>query len=319
MARIIGLNHFQIKGNGSPKDQQECKVYKNGIQQFQVDIVIEAHAAGQVIVPLTEAQLQSVRLIHYDNGANVESFFFRSYTKNKYDFYPESPLPDTASLKQNMSTITFYLALPSATNFNTLQIAAEIELDGAIYRTNAREADGGGHSNNGGFNSSLIVKPEAPYILRAANFNIAKGSKLATIDYPGYTGGNRVLILWTISLPGYRILGSDLSDNDPTPWFSQYVQSQNDLNTGHFALPISPANSTIHLGWQRNGESTSKDPLIMPYLRNGDAYAVIEESHSFQIHDYKPKQIAYYDNNGCKHSIVLRPNNNGTTFQIEDI
>jgi len=318
MARIIGLDHFQIKGNGSPANLKECKVYKNGLQQFQVDIVIEAYAEGGVIVPLSKDQLESVRLINYASGANVESFFLRTETKNKYDFYPESLLPDTVSSKQSMSTITFYLALPSTANFDSLQIAAEIELDGATYRTNAHNADAGGHFNNGGFNSSLIVKSVVPYILRAANFNIIKGFKLDIIGYPGYTGGERVLILWTISLPGFRILSSDISDNNPIPWFSQYVQSQNDLKTGHFALPIRPANSQIYLGWQRNGDSTSKDPLISPYLRDGDAYAIIEESHSFQIHDYKPKRIAYYDNNGCMHSIVLRPNNNGTTFQIDD-
>lgn len=218
-----------------------------------------------------------------------------------------------------MSLITLYLSLPPTVSFSTLQIAAEITLDGATYTTNDRDAVAGGHVSNGGFNSSILIKPMVPYILKAEDFVIVSNPGIGYWKYPGYTGGERVLDLWIISLKhGYRILESDIPNERPIPWFSQYVRSGNDLDTGHWALPVLPAWSTVYLGWNRVGGSTTLDCAVQPYAGTGDAYAVIEKAHSFQIHSYNHKRIAYIDNNGCSHSVVLRPNNNGTTFQIDD-
>jgi hypothetical protein len=339
MATIVGLHHFQIKGNGSSSDRQLCRVYKNGRQQFQVDIVIDAYDAQGAVVALTPAQLNSIQMVNYDSGANLGTQLNQSYYKNAYDFFPSKRLQDTGiwrsvvkalraclrtGRKQNMSTVTMYFSVPTSISVASLQIAAKITLDGgANYATNKRNADPGGHFNNGGFNSSIVLEPVTPYTLTAQDFQIVKNpSPLGWGSGSNYTGDPlRYLDLWIITLrnTAYKILGSDIPTLDYVHWFSQYVRGGNDLDTCHWALPVLPLNSTITLGWNRSGGgSTTKDIYVQPFAQAGKAYAIIERAKTFQIHDYRPKRITYIDNFGCEHSVVLRPNNNGTTFQIDD-
>ncbi|WP_285423143.1 hypothetical protein [Pseudomonas sp. efr-133-TYG-103a] len=320
MARIIGLNHFQIKGNGSPADQHECKVYKNGRQQFQVDIVIEAYAEGGVIVPLSKDQLESVRLINYDSGAVVDSQFSRSATKNVYEFYGAPPPSRTGSVKQNMSAITFFMSVPASANFAQMQIAAEITLDGATYRTNARDSAPGGHVDKGKFNSSILVAPLAAYLLSARDFWIAYLGHIG-YGYPaGGSGDNRYFFRWEIMFrnANFRILGSDISDTAyPTNCFSQFVRAGGNKDTRHWALPVRGVGQQADLGAAFEGTNIH-DVFVLPYDRHGAAYAIHEEASWLADQRYTSKKIMYIDQNGCGHYVYLLPNNNGTTFQLSD-
>lgn len=319
MAWVSGFNHFQIKGNGVPNDQLRCQVYKNGRQQIQVDIVIDAYGESQQVVILTPAQMSTVKLIDYDSGADIASKIIKSDTKNIYDFYPGSFSTSAPPRRQNMSTLSLFISAPTSMNKAALHIAAEITLDGTIYRTNKRSSAGGGHFNDGGFNSSIILVPVAPYVLRASNFTVLKAGSLGYGADAPYTGGPRNLELWKINLnTDNKIYQSTISHTKPISWFSQYIRGGDDLDTCQWALPVLPVGSKVYLGFNRDGASTSKDIFIHPYTAVGEAYGVIERASNFQIHDYKSKPITYIDNNGCSHSVFLLPNNNGTTLQIAD-
>lgn len=319
MATITGLKHFQIKGNGSPNDKFNCKVYKNGRQQIQVDIVIDAYGESGEIIPLTPTQLQTVKLIDYDSGSVVDGQLSRSYTKNVFDFYPGAPELDTGSVNQNMSVLTFYISVPSSANFAQKQVAAEITLEGATYGTNDHNVQPGGAFNNGGFNSSILVTPLPTYSLQAQHFKIVNLGKIG-YGYPdGGSGDTRYLYRWEITIgdSNFRIVDSDLSAPSVLNWFSQYVRKGDDKDTGHWALPVLGVGERITLGALKSG-SSNNDVYIFPYTRAGAAYAIHEEANWFETHQYVSKHITYYDHNGCGHSVYLVPNNNGTTFQLMD-
>ncbi|TDV55761.1 hypothetical protein EC919_103306 [Pseudomonas graminis] len=319
MAQIAGLNHFQIKGNGSPKDQFNCPIYKNGRQQIQVDIVIDAYGESGEIIPLTPTQLKTVRLIDYDSGSIVDGQLTRSDTKNVFDFYGGTLPLDAGSVNQNMSVLTFYISVPSSVNFAQKQVAAEITLEGATYRTNDHSAPPGGAFNNGGFNSSIIVNPLSTYSFWAADFQIAKLGPIGSGYPPGGTGQSRDLYQWEITFRdrAFRILSSDIPDVHLTNIFSQFVRSGTNKDTKHWAVPVREVGSIVYLGAGLEG-SSARDVYIYPYVKHGAAYAIHEEATELAGNHYISKRIMYIDHNGCGHFVYLRPNNNGTTFEIVD-
>ncbi len=319
MAQIAGLNHFQIKGNGSPNDKVNCPVYKNGRQQIQVDIVIDAYDTSGQIIPVTLTQLKTVKLIDYDSGSIVDGQLPRSYTKNVFDFYGGALKLDTGSVNQNMSVLRFYISVPSSANFPQKQVAAEITLDGATYRTNDHNVSPGGSFNNGGFNSSILVMPLPTYTFEAQMFKIVNLRTIAYAYAVGGSGEERWLYKWEITFidSSYRIVASDISAPPVLNWFSQYVRKGDDKDTGHWALPVLGVGERIMLGALKTG-SSNNDVYIWPYTRAGAAYAIHEEAKWFETHQYVSKHITYYDHNGCEHSVYLVPNNNGTTFQLMD-
>lgn len=119
---VTELRHFQIKGNGSPNNEHRCQAHKNGRQQIEIDIIIDAWAGPDgPVVSLTQDQLRSVKLIKYDGGAVVDGQFSRSYERNVYEILAGTKRDDQDSVDVNMSVITFYVSLPESTNFVSLQ------------------------------------------------------------------------------------------------------------------------------------------------------------------------------------------------------
>lgn len=313
---IAGLHHFQLKGNGSPDDKHLCRVYKNGRQQFSITVVIDAYDDRGEIVPLTLSQLQSVEFVKYDGGELTG--FTRSATKNTYEYFLGTRAQDTNAFKQDMSNFTFYFTVNPNVTFKQFQVSAHITLDGVTYKTNDLSAPPGGDGSTGGFNSSVMVEAVEPYVLRAADFTIAK---LANMSY-GYLSGEgpkRYLGRWEITFrnSNYKIRGSSIRYYLPIGWFSQYVRNGSDLDTCHWALPVLPVGSVVFLGWHQSGAS-AKDCYVQPYTRNDAAYAVIEEANWLETMHYTSTRISYYDQYGCEHSVLLKPNDNGTTYQIDD-
>jgi hypothetical protein len=317
---VTELRHFQIKGNGSPNDQHPCQAYKNGRQQIEVDIVIDAWAGPNgPVVSLTQEQLRSVKLINYDSGAVVDGQFSRSYEKNVYEVLAGTSPFDQGSVDVNMSVITFYVSLPESTNFVSLQLAAEITLDGATFSTNNRASSPGGGLSNGGFNSSIQVQPLAVYAFKAAAFAVRNAGGIGYGYDPGGTGEKRSLDLWAIRHqdPTYKIYGNDIPNQKPINWFSQYVQGGGDEDRAHYALPVLPLGSRVYLGSNREGSSPN-DCWITPYTEVGTAYAVMEKASWFETHHYVSKGVTYYDQNGCGHFFYVNPHEEGSTFRLTD-
>lgn len=314
---ISELKHFQIKGNGSPNDKQNCDVYKNGRQQFQVDIIIDAWAGTNGPVLLTESQMRSVELIDYSTGSVVDGCLIRSYEKNVYEFYDASLPQGGETVNQNMSGVTFFVSVPEAANFASMQIAAKITLDGATYQTNSNGSAPGGAIDKGGFNSSLVLTPHPVYVLSARDFQIVKLGGIGYGYLPGSSGGRRYFFRWEITFrdPAFRILSSDIAHDALINWFSQYVRSGDNKDTGHWALPVGDVGQDVHLGALQHGGSTA-DVFMYPYTMHGAAYAIHEEANWFETHHYVSKHILYIDHNGCGHSVYLVPNNNGTTLEL---
>lgn len=321
MGTIAGLNHFQIEGNGSPNDGVNCQVYKNGRQQIQVGIVIDAYDASGLIIPLTPVQMESVKLIEYDSGNPISSQFSRSNDKDIYDYYPGTSGLASSPDRQNMSTMNFFLSVAPSMNLAALRIAAEITLDGITFITNNRGSAPGGKFDNGGFNSSIVVTPVVPYKLTAKDFQIVEHKGLGWGADPGYTGpATRYLDLWKVTITNtrYLIFASDIGHTKIIHWFSQFRSAGSGLDTCHWALPVLNVGSQVYLGWNRDGGPTTADIFIQPYTKAGEAYAVLERANDFQTHYYTGKPITYIDNHGCEHEVVLRPNHNGTIFQLDN-
>lgn len=318
MSTIVGLSHFQIKGNGVPSDATLCQVYINGRQQVQIDIVIDAVDALGQVVHLTPEEIGTVRLINYDDGANIDGRFVRSLDKNIYEFYDGTRPMETDSSRQNMNALTFYIAMPSTANVARMNIAAEITLNGATYRTNNRGSAAGGKLDNGGFNSSIIIEPHATYLFRAENFNIIKLGWIGIGYFAGGSNEPRDFYRWEITFRDskFRILGSDIPGTTLTHLFSQYVRSGGNKDTRHWALPVQ-LESQANLGAAVSG-NTIHDVYMFPYEKYGAAYAIHEEASWLADSFYTSKRIMYIDQNGCGHYVYLRPNNNGTTFEIVD-
>jgi hypothetical protein len=319
MGTIVGLSHFQIKGNGVPSDATLCQVYINGRQQVQIDIVIDAVDAQGQIVHLTPEQIGTVRLINYDDGANIDGRFVRSLVKNIYEFYDGTRPTEIDSSRQNMNALTFYIAMPSTAHFARINIAAEITLNGATYRTNNRGSAAGGQIDKGGFNSSIVLQPMPAYLFSANYFQIHYQGVIGFGDLTEGPHQPKTFFRWEITFkdPNFRILGSDIPDTYPTNAFSQYVRSGGDKDTRHWALPIRPVGQDAHLGAARQGD-TIHDVFILPYEKTGAAYAIHEEQLWLADSFYTSKRIMYIDQNGCGHYVYLRPNSNGTTFEIFD-
>lgn len=315
---VTELKHFQIKGNGSSDDQQLCSVYKNGRQQVQIEILINAWAGPSgPVVPLTEEQLRLIKFIDYDSGKDLDTQLIRSYTKNNYEYWDGISLLQPRAVNQDMSTITLWISLPVSTNSPSLRIAAKITLDGAEFKTNNHDATPGGELSEGSFNSSIKIIPVTPYAFKAAAFKVYNYGAIRYGYGSGYTGDNVSLERWVISFidPHYRIRGSDISTSTPTNWFSQYIHSIGS-DRCHYALPVLPLNSLVWLGYQQTGTSTN-DIYVYPYTDPSAAYAIIERG-SFSTHRYVSKGVTYYDQNGCGHFIYVNPHEKGDTIRITD-
>lgn len=318
MGAIVGLRHFQLKGNGLPNDATVCQVYKNGRQQFQLDIMIDAYDMAGETVPLTQEQMASIKLIDYGTGYDIDGQLDRSLTKNIYDFYNGVAPTGDHSARQNMSGVRLYLSVPEASSIAQNHTAAEVTLNGNTFRTNNVGSVAGGHFN-GGFNSSIIIKTVPPHLVAAESFNIKNLGMILFSYRPGDIPYFRLLFRWEITFkdPNFRILGSNIPDTPIINWFSQFVRKGDNKDTGHWALPVKQQGESVWLGALRQG-SSSADVRVEPYTKDGAAYAIHEEAEWFETHQYVSKQITYFDNNGCGQSVHLLPNNNGTTLQLMD-
>jgi hypothetical protein len=218
-----------------------------------------------------------------------------------------------------MSAMTFYIALPNKTYNARIGIAAEITLNGATYRTNNRDSATGGQIDEGGFNSSIFLEPHPVYLFRAEHFNIIKLGHIGFGYLPGGSGEPRDFYRWEISFRDsrFRVLGSDIPGTTLTHLFSQYVRSGGNKDTRHWALPVREPGQRTELGAALSG-STIHDVFMLPYEKYGAAYAIHEEASWLADSFYTSKRIMYIDQNGCGHYVYLRPNNNGTTFEIVD-
>lgn len=314
MARIIGLDHFQIKGNGSPEDQHICKVFRNDVQQFSVTFIINAYGENGVVIPLTKAQLESVKLVKYDGGEVTD--LFKNNTKNEFDYYPGSYVKNDETTDQNMSNIDYYYAVSSASTFNSLQLAAQITLDGATYTTNLREAEPGGAISNGGFNSSIIVEPVNTRKLSAADLQIDYAGGLGHgADYPF----PMQVYKWEITfIDGSRQIRSSSTypSDEPIESFSQWVGDENKI--AHYNVPVMPVGSVFY----------GKMPILLgegmdkwwayPHTKVGAAYALRLDFYGIIDHFYTPTNVTYYDQNGNRANVWLKADNYGEIFRIID-
>lgn len=320
---VASLKHFQIKGNQSPSNGQTCQLYKNGHQQFVVTIVIDAVDDDGNTIQLPMETLKTVELIRYDSGQSLNDIFSRSYTWSGYAYFPEDVLHGIEPYHKSMSVIDFWVSASSKTSLPSVQVAAKITLNGVTYTTNNANVDPGGKiDNNGHSNSWVQVIFKQPYQFKAGHFQITDRGRIVG----GYDSDRlfiRTLKIWEIRLinENYKIYGSSIADTKPIPWFSQHVRQIQDINTCQWALPVrrKQQDAKVYLGWHKDGRSDNhNDCHIEPYREDGVAYAVIELSHLIQTHHYTATDIIYIDQYGCEHPIILRPNNNGTTLQIDD-
>lgn len=315
---VAGLNHFEILAAGETAKGQTVQIYSNGRQQYQVDIAIEAVDKNGHVINLSEDDMKTVILMDYNSEREFENTFGRSYTWAGYELagprsQETSPTPDAAS------TLRFYEhAMPST--HGTVKIAAKITLGGVVYKTNGTEAEPGGKVVNGKSNSYFHLTALTPQRFYANSFTSQNTGGIGYgYDDPGNAPGyQRYFDLWKIKFidSRYKIYGSSTSDTKPINWFSQWAEGPK--QRCHWLLPVRrDKGKTVYLGRQPSG-SHGWDCFMLPYREVGVAYAVIEESTHMTEHAYAATGITFIDNYGNSHDVVLRPNNNGTTFQIDD-
>lgn len=316
MARIIGLNHFQIKGNGSPADQHICRVFRNDVQQFSVTFIIDAYGDNGVVIPLTQAQLESVKLVKYDGGEVTG--LFQNHTKNVFDYYPDSYVRSNETINQNMSNIDFYYAVNSGSTFSSLQLAAQITLDGATYTTNLREANPGGAISNGGFNSSIVVEPVATRKLSAADLQIVYAGGIPhEADFPI----PMQIFKWEITfLDGNRQIrstGTYPSDpiDVPIDWFAQWIGD--DDRVAYYNASVRDVGSMFR-GKLPVPFPDGYEWRAHPYTKNGVAYALMLDCKLLIQPHYTSTNVTYYDQNGNRANVWLKPDDCGQTFKIVD-
>ena len=322
---ITGLKYFKIIANGRDTNGHEVKLFRNGRQQYHITVVIEAVDAYGHIVHLTEDQMKTVVLMEYYSEKTFEHTFARSYSWAGYDnhdttVYETSQAPSTA-----MSTLEFWEHILPNTSNNRVKIAAKITLNTSVYTTNNPDADETGVVKDGGSNSWFYLQPLPPETLRADSFQVTRKEQLGG----GYDSGNkpppfdRYLEKWELSFKDTRrrIYGSSIPDTKPIPYFSQYTKGSKPWHCA-WILPVrrkkSGVNSTVYLGWRKDGTWDNYDFWIRPYSTDGVAYFVIEASDHISTHDYNAWSVLYYDNFGNEHRIMVRHNDNGKTIVIAD-
>lgn len=319
---VAALTHFQIKVNNFPDDVHRVNTYSNGRQQFQVTIIIKAvNAAGHEIT-VSQNDLKKVILMDYSSESNHNNILGRSYVHSGYDYLNHAVL-ETGITPSGNSTLTFWESvLPGVTS--NLHIAAKITLNGVTYATNSHDSSvrPGGELKDGRSNSSFLVTPLRPEVLKADSFQVRK--KLDNMRYWYPEGAPfqppRWLELWEIRFKEGRrsIHGSSFPDTTPIPWFSQYTRDKKPYHC-NWILPVrrNQIGSTVWLGWHRSGTEW-RDLGIKPYDEDGVAYAVIESSDYISTHEYNNWGVSYIDNNGNSHHVLIHPNDNGRVLEVID-
>lgn len=64
------------------------RLYANGRQQVAIEVLLEA-VLGFEYATLTDAEVASIRLVHYNTGEELSDAWTISRTRNDYSFYPE--------------------------------------------------------------------------------------------------------------------------------------------------------------------------------------------------------------------------------------
>jgi len=316
---VAGLRHFQIKGNGSAANGQVCKVYKNGRQEFQVTVVIDAVDHNNQSIRLTPAQMRQVVLVRYDSGESLPAAFRGSYVWAGYDYTPALQPADSASVAADMSVLDMWVSVGPTASFHSMQIGAKITLEGVTYSTNNPSVNPGGAVAEGGrSNSSIFAEALVPYAFRANDFAI---SRIVQGIGWGPASPKRHLDLWEIKIQNsnYKIVDSDVPvapwNRDTVIWFSRNDRSSDNDDTTQWALPMrTPGYRTIYL----HSDNGLPDCYIQPNYQPGRAYAVVERYEGSTPSDYKSLPITYTDNNGCNHSIYLKPVTSGYDFALSD-
>lgn len=161
-----GVTYFQLKGNGSPTDAFRCRLYRNNRQKIFVEILIEVVDANGQIVTLSDAQLNTIKIVYYGSGEEINDFSV-SREPGIFDPLPnftstETPPHSDPTLNQQQST-RFYLSTGNAP-IGLNQLAAKItNKEGIVFHTCSKDVPAGTVIPKGDkFNSSFIAEVLAP-------------------------------------------------------------------------------------------------------------------------------------------------------------
>ncbi|WP_367346549.1 hypothetical protein [Stenotrophomonas bentonitica] len=119
-----------------------ARLYANGRQQVAIEVVLEA-VLGIESATLTDSEVASIRLVHYNTGEELSDAWTISRARNDYSFYPE-PGRDASAITRVSRTgdrkpyvIELYVSTTESAGLSRkLALAITRESDGLVVITN---------------------------------------------------------------------------------------------------------------------------------------------------------------------------------------
>ena len=174
----LSIQRFEVKFD-SPSIRQKA-LYANGRMQIRVLVLVSAeNSQAQEVSLYGHPALQTLKLISYDTSAPLEGQWRVETKENRYAHdmaggaarvVPLVPAPDNRISDPSESVQTFEFWVTS-NRPGSIQIAAEIALQGIKYRTNGRD----------GHDSSITLEAIAPRQYPITNFVV---NKTRVLDRP---------------------------------------------------------------------------------------------------------------------------------------
>jgi hypothetical protein len=164
----LSIQQFEVKFDSSAADRRRT-LYANGRMQIRVLVrVSAADAQGNEVSLHGHPALQTLKLISYNDGTPLEGNWISSRQENRYahdmsgreaSITPLIPASDNR-ISDPSETIQVFEFWVSSKRVGSLQIAAELMLDGKRYRSNGQN----------GYDSSVSLDAVAPKRYPAGSF-----------------------------------------------------------------------------------------------------------------------------------------------------
>ena len=122
------------------------KLYANGRQQVWLEVLIEATLEGEP-VDLTQPELDSIRLVHYNTGEELSDDWTFSQEPNEYYFYPDAVGVESSTARVSQTeakgrhVIQLYVSTVDSVAASRKLALAMTRNDGLVAITDARDVE----------------------------------------------------------------------------------------------------------------------------------------------------------------------------------
>lgn len=161
----ITIDGLEVKFDASSTERQRT-LYANGRMQVRVLVLVSGRDGNANKVALPDSVLSTVRLIHYNGGQPLSDGW--SSTTEENEFAHELPgrfarmaIPSSEIEEGALRVLSFWVSTSKAVS---TQIAAEVTIDGQVFRSNKV---GGSY-----IDSSVTLKGIAPATYASNSFSV---------------------------------------------------------------------------------------------------------------------------------------------------